>query len=124
MTGPDAVYYSPDDEPMYEDLARRASAAIEASGEEMQRLATKETRRRSGDGQVTVTVTAAGQVTSVRLTAAALSRRSSGRLSDIVTRTVRAAQDSAREEFERATEHLRPSVLDEIDRVLPPPDPR
>jgi DNA-binding protein YbaB len=124
MTGPDAVYYSPDDEPAYEELARRASAAIEAAGEEMQRLAAKPTRGRSADGQVTVTVTAAGRVTSVRITPASLSRQSSGRLSDVVTRTVRATQDSAREAFEREAERLRPPVLDEIDRALPPPDPQ
>ena len=54
----------------------------------------------------------------VRLRDGALRRYSSGRLGDVVTRTVRAAQDQAQERFMREAERLTPPEVESARRLV------
>lgn len=107
--------YSPDDEPKYEEATRAGIAGLEAYRARLVALAERTVRVDSTDRQVTVTVTWGGRVTGVRIHPGALRGYSSTRLGDVVTRTVRTAQERARAEYEGEARRLMPAEPPSID---------
>lgn len=119
MIGPDRTYYSPDDEPRYRELTRAGIEALEVYQQRLRALATETVRVRSTDGQVVVSASGGGQVSEVQIQPGALHRYSSTRLGDVVTRTVRAAQEKARAEYQREAERLQPPEIAAADNAFP-----
>ncbi|MGI5152235.1 YbaB/EbfC family nucleoid-associated protein [Plantactinospora sp. CA-294935] len=124
MTGrddPDDVeplVYSPHDEAGYEELARRALAALDNMDGELGRLAAAQVEGQSRDGRVSVRVTGAGTVTEVRLRGGALQQYHHAKLGEVVTRVLQATQQRARAAYEQAAGELTPPVVAECDRLL------
>jgi DNA-binding protein YbaB len=106
------------DEARYEEMSRSAIAALGAMEETARRLASVEVEGRSRDGRVMVRVTAAGAVTVVRLRPGTLRRYGHVALAEVVTRTLRAAQQRAREQYERALSAAVPEEVTECQRLV------
>jgi DNA-binding protein YbaB len=110
--------YTPQDEERYQRMARDATRALDAVDGKLEQLAATPVAGRSRDGLVSVRVTGAGQVAEVRLRPGALHQYSVARLGEVVTLTLRATQQRAREEFERAARELTPPEVVECERLI------
>lgn len=118
MTGShEPLLYNPADEPRYAELARRAASALDGMDADLRRLAAERIRGDSPDGLISVRVTATGEVTEVRVRAAALRHYSSVRLGEVVTRTLRDTQQRARAAYERAAAAMVPAEVADCERL-------
>ncbi|MDG4786550.1 YbaB/EbfC family nucleoid-associated protein [Micromonospora sp. WMMD1102] len=118
------LVYSPHDEAGYEELARRALAALATMDGELDRLAETPVEGHSRDGRVSVRVSGAGTVTEIRLRGGALRQYPPDKLGEVVTRVIQDTQRRARAAYERAAAELAPPEVAECDRLLrrtPPP---
>ncbi|GIG88458.1 YbaB/EbfC family nucleoid-associated protein [Plantactinospora endophytica] len=124
MTGHDdpedlePLAYSPHDEAGYEELSRRALAALDDMDGPLQRLAAAQVEGHSRDGRISVRVTGAGVVTEVRLRGAALQQYHHVKLGEVVTRVLQATQQRARAAYEQAAAELTPPEVAECDRLV------
>ncbi|MFY1670171.1 YbaB/EbfC family nucleoid-associated protein [Plantactinospora sp. WMMB334] len=124
MTGRDdrddgvPLRYSPHDEARYEDLARRALAALDTLDGELQRLASAPVEGQSRDGRVAVRVTGAGVVTEVRLRGGALRQYHHVKLGEVVTRVLRDTQQRARAAYDEAVAEVAPPEVAECERLI------
>src|SRR5262245_29202448 len=101
-----------------EELSRRADEAMDRMEEQITELAAKPYGGRSPDNRVLVRVTGAGEVLAVRLRAGALHHYTSAALSQVVTRTIREAQQKARAAFEEEAQMLTPPEVGEVNRLM------
>jgi DNA-binding protein YbaB len=102
----------------YEELADAARRSMRAYQEETARLAARQIEGRSEDGEVTARVTADGTLVSLRLRPDALRHYDSAGLADLIGQTIRGAQRSAREEFERDAAAATPAAVTEAADVV------
>ncbi|GAA3734476.1 hypothetical protein GCM10022225_16060 [Plantactinospora mayteni] len=112
------LVYSPHDETRYEEMARRAIAALDGMDGALRRLAATEVEGHSRDRRVSVRVTGSGSVTEVRLRGGALRQYNHVRLGEVVTRVLRATQLQAREAYGQAAGDLTPPEVAECERLI------
>jgi DNA-binding protein YbaB len=110
------------DEQRYAELSNSAASALQAYEQTARALAASPVDERSPDGSVWVRVTSAGAVVAVRLRPSALRRYGHVALGDVVTRTLRAGQQRAREQYAEKLAHALPpdaaAALAEADRLV------
>ncbi len=106
------------DQSGFEDLARRTIAAIDAMAAAARQLAEAETEAHSPDRRVLVRVTASGTITDLRLRDGVLRRYDTAALGDVVTRTVRDAQQRARDTYLQQVAALTPPEVAECARTI------
>ncbi len=101
----------------YEQMSWAAVAAMQSLAEHATALAAREVEVASSDGRVLVRATA-GAVTAITFRRGATRHYDSVTLGELVTRTVRAAQLRAREEYEREVQAAIPDEVGEVDQVI------
>ena len=110
------------DEQRYAELSNSAAAALRAYELTARTLAASPVDERSPDGSVWVRITSAGAVTAIRLRPSALRRHGNVALGELVTRTLRAGQQRAREQYAKKLEEALPAdaaaTLAEADRLV------
>ena len=99
-------------------VSRAAIAAVDGLVAAASRRAAAEVEGVSPDRRVRVKVTAAGEITEVRLLDNVLRRYDTAALGELVTRTIRAAQRQAREAYEGDLAKLEPPEVALADAEL------
>jgi DNA-binding protein YbaB len=102
----------------YEDVAAAALAAMEDFEQAAIRLAKVPVTGRSRDGRVVVQVNAAGELLAFHLRHGTLQWYDSATLGDVVTRTLRRAQEQARGRYRQEVDALVPREIVECQQVV------
>ena len=102
----------------YDEIARRAAAAMQSVAQLGAQLAAREVEERSADGRVVVRVTAGGSITEITLRNGALRRYDSAALGELVTKTLQSAQRRARADYQRAIIAAVPDEVAEATDII------
>jgi DNA-binding protein YbaB len=102
----------------YAAVTAAGEAQLAAYGEAAERLAREPVEARSRDGRVRVRAAGAGHVVGLRLSDDVFARYTAGALGEVVTRTVREAQERAAEAFRRRLAETPTPAVDEADQVM------
>jgi DNA-binding protein YbaB len=102
----------------YAAVSAAGEAQLAEYGEAAERLAREPVEARSGDGRVRVRAAGGGHVVGLRLSDDVFSRYTVGALGEVVTRTVRAAQERAAEAFRQKLAEVPTPAVAEADEIM------
>ena len=102
----------------YAAVTAAGEAQLAGYAEAAERLAREPVEARSGDGRVRVRAAGGGNVVGLRLSDDVFSRYTVGALGEVVTRTVREAQERAAEAFRHRLAEVPTPAVAEADEIM------